>query len=266
MQLGLPRKIPRHFSEMLREEFQNRAIKNSSYSMRAFARDLGLSSGHLSDLLNLKVGISINKVELISQKINFSIEDQKLFLKLAENSLSPEDAPVKLYNYDSSYVTIADDYYVVLTDWYHFALVELVKVVGFKNEDAWIAERLGLSIEMVRPIVERLLRVELLEEKENELFQTYDYFVSPSGTPLDAAKKFHKEVLEKAIVAIDTQEIEERNYTSGFLRVRTEDLPMVASRIKDFRRTLAHDLEAGDGHDSVYAFSIQFFRGDFKTV
>ena len=267
MLIEIPRKLPSHFSDIIREVFQNRALKNQNYSLRAFARDLGLTSGNLSDLINQKVGLSSDKACLIVENLKLNAEDKKLFLKLVDCSLAKSSDVRKtidseILKYDSSYIKLNDDYYKVLTEWYYFALVELVKVVGFQNNDDWIAKRINIPLLEVRPVIERLKRVELLEEVAGELVQTYDYFISPSGTPLDAAKKFHKQILSNAIIAIDNQEIEARDYTSGFLRVRKSDLPYISKRIKDFRRELAKEIEAGDGHDSVYAFGIQFFRGD----
>lgn len=264
MDLERPRHLPQHFSEILKDKFHKRALKNQNYSLRAYSRDLGLTSGHLSDILNRKTGISLEKAKQISLKLSLSAPDENLFLTLVKmNSTSgPNIETNQILSHDSSYITLADDYYRVLTEWFYFAIVELVRVQDFQNDDNWIANRLGINLYDVRPAIERLLRVELLKDIDGELLQTYDYFISPSGTPLDTAKKFHKQILSKAIEAVDKQAIEERNFTSGFLRVRKEDLPKIGEKIKEFRRQMASEIESGEGHDCIYAFSIQFFRGD----
>lgn len=270
MLTSYPRKIPDHYSIVIRDELHSRVLKNQNYSLRAFARDLGLTSGNLSDIIKRKVGLSYEKALLISKNLNLGPEDQSLFLKLVEATTASTvrdrvEAQSQVLNYDSSYVTLNDDYYHVLTDWYYLALVELVRVKGFENNDEWIANRLGLPKHIVRNVIERLIRVELLTEENGQLVQTYDYFISPSGTPSDTAKEFHKQILSKAIEAVNKQAIEERDFTSGFLRVRTKDLPYIAQRIKEFRRELAKEIEDGIDHDSIYAFSVQFFRGDMQA-
>lgn len=262
----LPSPIPRHYTDFLKQEFQERSLRNISYSLRAFARDLNLTSGNLSDILNFKSRLSKEKANLVADDLRLSQEDKKLFLKLVDIAFLDDDKKAReqlqILNYDSSYITLADDYYRVLTEWYYFALVELVRVKDFRNEDEWIAHRLQIQTSDVRPAIERLLRVQLLKQIDGELIQTYDYFISPSGTPLDTARKFHKQLLQRAAIAIEEQSIEERNFTSGFLRVRKSDLPRIGEKIKQFRREMAAEIESGDEHDSVYAFSIQFFRGD----
>ena len=263
--------IPRHFSEIIRDHFQDRSIKNPSYSLRAFARDLDLTSGNLSDIMTKKTGVSAITADSIASKLGLKNEEKLFFCKLVEanSARKGEDrqkAEAELWNYDTCYNKISDVYYQVITDWHHFALVELVAIEGFVYDFEWIAKRLGITISETKKSIERLVQVELLEIIDGKLCQTYDYFVSPSGTPLDAAKKFHTQVLEKAKEAIWLQKIEERDFTSGFLRTRTSDLPVIAARIKEFRRELAKEIESGEGHDSVYAFSIQFFRGDLSET
>ena len=259
--------IPTHFSEVIRDQFQNRAVKNPSYSLRAFARDLGLTSGTLSDILMKKKGVSSKKASALAEKLGLESEEQEFFCKLVEANCSRtnekrKSAESKLWKYNTNYISVSDDYYEIMSEWYHFAIVELVRVKGFKGDNDWIAKRLGISENEVRLAIERLINIGLLEVTNGKLCQTYDYFVVPSGVPSDAVKKFHKQILAKASEAIYAQKVEERDFSSGFLRVRTADLPMIAAEIKEFKRELSKKIESGDGHDSVYAFAIQFFRGD----
>jgi plasmid maintenance system antidote protein VapI len=46
------------FKDFINREFDLRSSKNGSYSLRAFARDLGISPQRLSHLLSGKKGIS----------------------------------------------------------------------------------------------------------------------------------------------------------------------------------------------------------------
>ena len=264
------RHIPTHFSEIMKDQFHERAAKNPAYSLRAFARDLGLTSGALSDILAKKVGVSAKRASAIAKKLAFEIEDRQFFCKLADANCAKkkgqrDSSEAELWKYDTSYTNIADDAYRIISDWHHFALVELVRIKGFRFENEWIAKRLGISVEEIPKAIQRLLNLELLEVVDGKLCQTYDLFVAPSGIPSDAARKFHSQVLQKASEALHGQKIEERDFTTGFFRTRTSDLPKIATRIKDFYRELAKEIESGEDHDSVYAFAVQFFRGDHQT-
>lgn len=259
--------IPTHFSEILKEHFHKRSLKNASYSLRAYARDLGLPSSTLSNILKGKAGLSLDKAEEIAKILKLKGQEKLFFCKLVEANCSRkksvrDKAKHELLHFNTEYICIDDDHFKIIADWYHFALVELVRVKDFKYDIEWIAHRLGISATLCKMAIKRLLKIGLLKEENKKLIQCYDYFASPSGTPSEAVRQFHKQMIAKAITAVDGQSIEERNITSGFLRVRTSDLPLIGQKIHEFRRTMASEIESGEGHDSVYAFCIQFFRGD----
>lgn len=266
-----PRKVPDRFSQMLIDKFELRKKQNSSYSMRAYARDLDISSGKLSDILNNNAGMTQTTAEKIALNLNLTAEDTNLFLHLVRlNALKNSSTELKAlqnqtYQYDSSYVVLADDHYKALTEWYYFALADLVALKTFQNDEKWIAAKLRIELHQVRPAIESLKRIGLLREAEGRLEQAFDYCVSPSGTPSETAKKFHTQLLDKAKEALIEQPIEERDFTSGFLRMRKSDISYVAKRIKEFRRELIKELESGEGHDGVYAFSIQLFKIDNES-
>lgn len=259
--------IPTHFSEVLKDYFHKRSLKNASYSLRAYARDLGLPSGTLSNILKRKSGLSLDKANEVATILKMKGQEKLFFCKLVEANCSRkksvrEKAKHELLNYNTDYICIDDDHFKIIADWYHFALVELVRIVDFKYDIDWMAERLGITTLQCKMALKRLIKIGLVREENDTLIQNYDYFASPSGTPSEAVRQFHKQIMTKAISAVDTQTIEERNITSGFLRVRTSDLPLIGQKIHEFRRTMASEIESGEGHDSVYAFGIQFFRGD----
>lgn len=263
--------IPTHFSEILRDHFHDRALKNPAYSLRAFARDLGLTPSGLSQIMKKKTGISPQKAVLISRKLGLKKNDAEFFCALVQANCARRRndrtaAEARLWQYDTSYTNIQDDYFRIVADWHHFAILELTRVKGFRSDADWIAERLGISADEARNAIQRLLSVRLLKPVNGILHPTYDYLVVPGGTPLAAAKKFHEQICLKAAQAIHAQKIEDRDYSAGFVPVRTSDLPKIAARIKKFRRELAKEIESGEGHDSIYAFAIQFFRGDHAST
>lgn len=70
------------YREVLKNELVQRQERNSLYSLRSFARDLGISPSRLSEIFNHKQGISLSWAKKISEKINLSTEDAELFCLL----------------------------------------------------------------------------------------------------------------------------------------------------------------------------------------
>ena len=63
----------------LKNEFELRRGRNAFYSLRAFARDLGLSPARLSEVLASKKGISSEAAESIASKLSLDRDEKELF-------------------------------------------------------------------------------------------------------------------------------------------------------------------------------------------
>ncbi len=57
------------------------------------------------------------------------------------------------------YEQIALDAYAVICDWYHYAILELIKVEAFRPDISYVARTLGISQTEAHIAVERLRRM-----------------------------------------------------------------------------------------------------------
>lgn len=73
-----------NYRAILLDNYNRRKARNSSYSLRAFGRDLGLSSSRLSEILSGKTGISLNRGIGIAQRLGLEGDEKNLFLDLIE--------------------------------------------------------------------------------------------------------------------------------------------------------------------------------------
>jgi uncharacterized protein (TIGR02147 family) len=86
-------------------------------------------------------------------------------------------------------------------------------------------------------------------------------FSVSSDVPSEAIRKFHKQILQKALSAVDAQSVDERNLSVVTGAVSTEDLPEYNRLIKGFRRKMNSLFEKNKKKsDQVYCLSVQFFR------
>lgn len=79
---------PMTFRRFLMNELSQRQKRNVSYSMNAFARDLGLSSSRLSEILSGKVGISEDRAVKIADRLQLSESDKAYFVDLVQSEHS----------------------------------------------------------------------------------------------------------------------------------------------------------------------------------
>ena len=74
---------PRHrllFRQILEREFAFRRTRNSSYSLRAYARDLGFAPSSLSEILHGRIGMSSQSATRVSAALRLTTEETAEFV------------------------------------------------------------------------------------------------------------------------------------------------------------------------------------------
>ncbi len=259
------------YRETLRRALENRCANNPRYSLRSFARDLKISPARLSDVLNGRYGLSRAAAEQIAKVIGLNAEESEFFCNQVDSqharSKRQREAALELVSSRSAqYRTLSLDGFHVISDWYHYAILELSLTKDFQSDSEWIARALGISPHVARAAVERLLRLDLLVEKGGVLRAADEFTASPDGIPSEIIRKFHRQILTKALAAIDLQTVEERDLTSMVMAVDSRRLAEAKADIKKFRRSFDAKFGASGAKDRVYCLSIQFFNLQEKSI
>lgn len=251
----------REFRLQLQQELVSRCQKNSRYSLRAFARALDVSSSALSAMLKGKRTITASSVEKLGKAIGLDPRDITRYKILArEKKTGIKTEP----DSQEGFQQIALDTYAVISDWYHYAILELIRVRDFQPSTAWIGKSLGITRSEAYIAVERLQRVGLLEIKKDGRW--VDKTVEGKATNIQddltsaASRKLQKQVLELSLRCLEEMPSTElRNHTSLTLAINPEDLPLAKEKIKKFRRELAEMLETNKNPTEVYHLSVSLY-------
>ncbi|MBI3555839.1 MAG: TIGR02147 family protein [Deltaproteobacteria bacterium] len=255
------------YRRILKRELESRCQQNARYSLRAFARDLALPASRLSEVLNGKQGLSRERASGIATTLGFSASESDVFCDLVESQhargrVNRELAKVRLEKnrINSSFHDLQLDAFQAVSDWYHFALIQLISLPEFKNDPAWISKALGISAVEARDAMERLERLKLIEVKRGKVTRLQEFVAVNEQTPSSAIRKFHRQVLERAMLALDNQPLEERSFSAIFVPIDKQRMVEAKRWIKNFRRRFCRKLDAGDANNSVYCLSVQFFN------
>ena len=125
----------------------------------------------------------------------------------------------------------------------------------------WIAETLGITQIETSIAIERLIKLDLLEcNSIGQYNLTGHVYVDPKGTPSQALRQFHRQLMEKASLAMDFQKLDERDMSSMILTVDEADIPRAKEEIKKFRTKFDADFSKGQKKTSLYCLGIQFFN------
>jgi len=242
------------FLSWFQREFLKRRKKNPSYSVRSYANYLGIASGSVSHLLSGKRQPTVKFTQKLFALLDVTPQEQETVIASLKRSLPSATKDIE-YNYQM----IALDSFKLISDWYHYAILEMTNVKGFKNDIVWIANQLGISVTETRQAIDRLLRLDLLEEKNGKLIKT-EVFVTNGDdvTTNSALKNLQRHVLQKALDAVDTVSISEKDISSITMAIDEKKIPEAKKRITKFRRELCRFLEDGE-QTRVFNLGIQLY-------
>jgi uncharacterized protein (TIGR02147 family) len=208
---------------------------------------------------------------MIASKLGWNPSEIDLFCDLVDSEHArakkkKAEARSRVESSAPNYQQLSLDSFQVISDWYHYAILELTLVHDFESDCKWIASRLGLSVHVVEAAIERLKRLDLLIEQDGKLRASNGFTASPTGIPSDALKQFHRQLLEKALSALYLQSVDERDFSHLVLAVDQSQLKEAKDEIKTFRRTFDARFGTASRKDAVYCLGITFFRLQEKTI
>ncbi len=241
----------------LRHEYLSRKTKNHSYSLRAFARQLHLTSGSLSELLSEKRPVTLKLALRLADRLNLSAEDRTRFLEIVHRERSSDLLSKKMgakEKVPNDYRQLSEDRFNVIAEWYHFAIMALFETEQSQGDPQWIAKRLGISVVEVRLALDRCLRLGLIEPKGSTYIPAGN-LTTTHDIPSSALRRFHKQNLARAAETIETRAVEERDISAITMAIDPTRLVLAKKIILRFRRQMAKLLENGSKTE-VYNLSI----------
>lgn len=258
----------RSYHDLLISELNERQLSNPSYSLRAFARDLDLSASKLSQVMRRRQGLSLELADEVASKLNLEGTKKEWFVlsvgaNHARAAKQREEYKVQLAEYVEEaqcFTHMQLEYFQVISDWWHFAILELTYHKDFEYDIDWIAKKLDLDSKIVSLAIERMLSLGLVEERENTLVDTFKFLATPSDVPSDALKNFNSQLINKASDALYEQDVENREIASNIFALKKSEIPRFKTLLRTFRRELEQDAAQLEDRDAVYCLSMQFYE------
>lgn len=223
---------------VLTQEFAKRSERNARYSLRAYAKSLGISPSLLSLILSGKRPIS-----------------RKVWGTLKRLGLIAEPESIE----KGSFNQISLDTFSVISDWYHYAILNLLETPSRLVNEKTIAERLGISRAESGMALLRLARLGLIAKENKKWARRSEPLKVENEISSAASRKYHKQVLEKAIESLENDPMELRDFSAMTMAIDPKLVPMARKRIQEFRRRLTQELELKGNRSEVYHLTVQFY-------
>lgn len=232
---------------ILLEEFVGAQSRNPNYSMRAFAKKIGVNQSAISEILSGKRPITKKSAEKILSGLDLNpLEIAKIFQGELKNK--------------QIFKSLDMDTYHLIADWYYYGILSLAETDDFQSSPTWISKRLGINEKIVAKAIDRLLKLDLLERdaKTKKLKPTHEQLEASSDVAKPAFKKACKQNLELAQKALEEGEFEERDFTAMTLCFDPDRMEEAKKMITNFRRNFAKAMESKKKKE-VYKLNVQLF-------
>lgn len=245
-----------YYINRIKEDLSLRQRSNPHYSLRAYARDLGLHSSSLSQVLQGKRSLPIKNSLEVVKKLGLTPKERTLFLEsLYKKKTSIDD--IEIDQNDSRFI-LDESYHKVIAEWEHYLVLDLFDLHDFEFSIAEVAQRLGITENRAEVVVNNLLTSGLLSNTDGVLKKEHEYIRTTEDVKSQALKEAHIEALELGKQKLDEVEVELRDISLMTIAMDTEKLPEAKVIIREFRQKMMALLRDGKKNE-VYQLAIQFY-------
>lgn len=235
--------------KILNDELARRKSGNPAYSLRSFARSLGVSPAGLSLLLNGRRPASKKFAQGLATRLGLDPTQTSELLGLYDLKKARPRFEEKL--------RLQTDQFHLIADWHYFAILSLFETKGAKADPKWVAGRLGIPVAKAATSLERLERLGYIQRGRGFAVKLTNQAVTTSDEIASAAiRKNHAQTLDRAKVSLEQDPLELRDFLSITLAIDPAKIPQAKVLMREFREKLGQFLESG-AKKEVYSLALQ---------
>ncbi len=254
----------------INDKFKEIKERNSGFSLRAWARQLGMKShGPLHAILKKQRSIPKKLTPFLIKSLKLSGEEAKYFEALVDfhRAKTPQEKDFYKEKLDKlSPVPLREindlEAYRYITDPVHITLAEMTQLEGYQHDPAWIKQhyRVNQNMRDIETVMNRLTQLGVIKKQGRKIIKPVEHIYTKYDIPSSAIQNYHKQCSQFAIDQISEQSVDQKEFNAIAFNIDTEDLPEIKSRIRDFVNDLIEEYEAKPGKgDQTYQLNIQLF-------
>lgn len=253
------------YRTFLRDTLSRRQTTNTSYSLRAFARDLEVPAPHLSCILRGSKGISVSTALKIAQKLDMKASDRSRFLLLVQQTDARAAkvraaATAKIHQgVSKKFLELKKDVYHLISDWYHYSILELAEIQRIQLAPKPLSSLLGIREDIAKEALARLIRLGFLIKEGKTWKKSQANLTTTDGVPSEAIRETNRQLINKALMALETQSTDERDFSTVTFAINPAKLKDAKRVIAAFRRQMI-DLLEEKPQSELYCLTVQLFR------
>jgi transcriptional regulator with XRE-family HTH domain len=240
------------FRLFLQSELARRCHRNAMYSLRSFAHQLGVDASTLSQWLRGKRPLTARAIETLGAQLGLPADRIRAYV---DDASRPSTGGL-----GSPLDQLTRETVTAIGDWYHLAILELVRLADFQPDSRWIARMLDITVDEVNVALQRLLRLELLEMRSPVEWADNigDAGITVDALGLAALERLQQRMQRASVGAVRDVPLALRDHCSTTVAINSKMLPRAFQLVTAFRQQLLQLLQEGTA-DDVYQIEVALF-------
>lgn len=259
------------YDDYLKAYVAYRKSVRKNWSVAMWAKRLGLAgTASLSMVINGQRKPGEKLLNKLCQYFEFNDSEYAYFTTLVSITKNTKNkhivlgleanlAKMSTKRRDKTYVN--SDAFRLMSQWYYYAIRELVHVKGFLMDPLWISKqfRVGLTTRQIRDALQTLLRLKFLSVDANGTVQQSQGILDTQADVIYSPVHLYRE--EIAALAIDASKrvsVHFREMLTSTFVMDLADLPNAKQQMREFLDEFISRYEKKQG-DSVFQVQLQLF-------
>jgi uncharacterized protein (TIGR02147 family) len=257
--------------EYLRDSWLEKRKKNSRFSLRAWSKQIGMSShAPLNLMINGKRGISKKHIPALIRSLDLSPRDGLYLESLIDFNQSRSVAEKELYHSRLRELMPREDIQLFEMDSFRFIgnplhcqILDMSDLKDFKSDPAWIKSRLfqKVSVQEIQEVIDRLLNLGLFRKNSaGNLQKTHRHLSNRPDVADLGSQEYHRSISKLASEMVGIQEVSVRQFDGYSMSIKRESIPRAKQLIYEFAKRFMQEIEVTqkDGEET-YQLNLQFF-------
>lgn len=259
-----------YYQNVLKDELRKRQLRNKSYSLRSYARDLSVAPSWLSEVLNSKKGISKNKAVEITTKLGLRPKNSERFILSTESKFarSPKRRNGAIKDLielmkDPESKNISQNELSQIKHWYQLVILDLLELTDYQPNIKWMGQKLGLTESEIKTSVDELIKMGWIKFENGEFIASFieaETSFDEANTNINNIQNQH---LDLAKVALNNQKVDQREFLTMTMPFDIKEMKEVKKYIRQFQSDFAKKFYSKKlSKNSIYQLSLQWVRLD----
>lgn len=257
-------------NKFLHAAWEEKKNRNPNFSMRAWAKKLGLQNiSPLSLMLNGKRPIPKKYIPNFIEDLGLTSLEGMYLENLVEYNRATETSKKEFYLkrleglHPKKKVKFEQvEMHDFFKDPIHFYLLDIVDLEEATNDIQWIKENLEINYPLteIKKALSRLEEHKFIIKGKHRYIKLKDHFTNKVDIPSQTVQDYHKACAMNAIESLQKQDVSQREFNGFCLPMSSERMKDAKEDIRNFYNEFITKYENKTNGDCVYQLNTQFFK------